>query len=705
MQTRVFTVAFIAVIYAGTLLAQIGTGGVSQYPSGSGGGGGGSNLNIENNAGSVIVTNPTALQMLTGNGGFIGWAISGGPTGGPAGLQANVLPGGIAANIIIETSSVGAGVGAGMSYASTGLTAGSAYYLTGTGGALALAEANSASTASAVCVAISATDCVTTGTYQFSSTQSWTAGPVYLSAASAGALTQTPPTGSNYIVVIGQAAAAGTIQIGISQPLLPQSTPCPTCVTSAAALTANSVVTGAGLQASQTVPVTISSGGQLSWLTGLGAIVQLQGPTDQPLAIRSASPAQTTTTAAGNALNIVAANAVAGSSVASGAAGGALALQAGAGAFLTSGTANGGNASLTGGSATDFSTGGTASLVGGNGSNGNGGNVAVTAGVGGISGNVQVLVPTVNAQGTSQTAGLVSITAGTWNGSSVTTADVGGALTFAAGAGEASNAAPCCSTGKGGNASFTGGAGGAATSSSGVHTGSAGGTAAVTGGAGGAATAGGTPTGGVGGGLVLGSGAGGTGTTPGANGTVTFKAGATNAGFITALAHFLFGTVTTEGNYLADVTGSGSAGTFRVKDQTATTGATRMLIDLGAADTASTTTFANNGSGKMVHFSGNGSTPTVAAGGAIGTVPTITGTDFASTVSVPSTAVTTGTLFTVTFGTGYASAPVCMVAQNGGIVSVGIGHSTPGTTSLAVTAAIANVSAAAYLFDIICSGN
>jgi hypothetical protein len=107
---------------------------------------------------------------------------------------------------------------------------------------------------------------------------------------------------------------------------------------------------------------------------------------------------------------------------------------------------------------------------------------------------------------------------------------------------------------------------------------------------------------------------------------------------------------------------------------------------------------------KALHFVGN-STPTVAAGGAIGTTPTISGTDFVGTVSVPSTAVTTGTIATVTFGAAYGTAPNCTVMQNGGIVSVGIGHGTPSTTAFTITAAIANVSAAAYLFDFVCSGN
>jgi hypothetical protein len=106
-----------------------------------------------------------------------------------------------------------------------------------------------------------------------------------------------------------------------------------------------------------------------------------------------------------------------------------------------------------------------------------------------------------------------------------------------------------------------------------------------------------------------------------------------------------------------------------------------------------------------LHLGGNGSPPTVAAGGAISTTPTIAGNDLEGTVSVPSTAVTTGTIATVTFGTAYAVAPRCQVTQNGGLVALGIGHGTPGTGSFTITAAIANVSAAAYSFDYVCTGN
>ncbi len=77
---------------------------------------------------------------------------------------------------------------------------------------------------------------------------------------------------------------------------------------------------------------------------------------------------------------------------------------------------------------------------------------------------------------------------------------------------------------------------------------------------------------------------------------------------------------TTDGNYRFDVQKSGSSGTLRVKDQTATIGATKILFDLGAADTNTTNIFTINGTQK---FGGNNTTAVVA--GAIGTTcPAVT---------------------------------------------------------------------------------
>jgi hypothetical protein len=115
------------------------------------------------------------------------------------------------------------------------------------------------------------------------------------------------------------------------------------------------------------------------------------------------------------------------------------------------------------------------------------------------------------------------------------------------------------------------------------------------------------------------------------------------------------------------------------------------------------TTAANYRDLKLRHFGPAGTAPTVAAGGAISTSPTISGFDIQGTVSVPSTAVTTGTIATVTFGTAHTVSTSCMVTQNGGLVGIGVGH-TDSLGSFTITAAVANVSAAAYLFDYSCTG-
>jgi hypothetical protein len=58
----------------------------------------------------------------------------------------------------------------------------------------------------------------------------------------------------------------------------------------------------------------------------------------------------------------------------------------------------------------------------------------------------------------------------------------------------------------------------------------------------------------------------------------------------------------TEGNYKFDVQKSGSTGTARFFDQTAVSGATRVLISLGAADSATTVTLTNAGTTKSAGY-------------------------------------------------------------------------------------------------------
>jgi len=61
----------------------------------------------------------------------------------------------------------------------------------------------------------------------------------------------------------------------------------------------------------------------------------------------------------------------------------------------------------------------------------------------------------------------------------------------------------------------------------------------------------------------------------------------------------------TVGNYKLDIAASGSSGTLRVKDSTPTTGATSMLVDIGAAQTAASTVLTLNG---VMKYAGTNST-------------------------------------------------------------------------------------------------
>jgi hypothetical protein len=60
-------------------------------------------------------------------------------------------------------------------------------------------------------------------------------------------------------------------------------------------------------------------------------------------------------------------------------------------------------------------------------------------------------------------------------------------------------------------------------------------------------------------------------------------------------------------NYKVAIEKSGSAGTLYVKDETALTGSTRVLFDIGAADTNSTTIFTLNGLMKFAGLNATGS--------------------------------------------------------------------------------------------------
>lgn len=80
--------------------------------------------------------------------------------------------------------------------------------------------------------------------------------------------------------------------------------------------------------------------------------------------------------------------------------------------------------------------------------------------------------------------------------------------------------------------------------------------------------------------------------------------------FVNGTSNILVGG-TTDGNYKLDVQNSGSSGTLRVKDQTAVSGSTSVLIDIGAAQTAASTVLTISGG---IRFNG---TNTTGAGSAL----------------------------------------------------------------------------------------
>jgi hypothetical protein len=109
--------------------------------------------------------------------------------------------------------SLAAGAGSGSGIPGSSLTAGSIYYQGASG--LALAKADASTTVPAICLAVSSTLCVYSGVYRFSATQSWTVGgALYVSDATAGAITQTAPsTSGHYVQRLGIALAVDTLLI------------------------------------------------------------------------------------------------------------------------------------------------------------------------------------------------------------------------------------------------------------------------------------------------------------------------------------------------------------------------------------------------------------------------------------------------------------------------------------------------------------
>jgi len=331
----------------------------------------------------------------------------------------------------------------------------------------------------------------------------------------------------------------------------------------------------------------ISLGGGMSWVTGLGAITHIAGPSDQAFKISASSPTQLNSSVAGNDLNLSAGNATAGSVTESGAVGGSINITAGAGAIkLISGYPNGtgGAISITGGFGSSLdSFGGGVTIAGGSTGYVSNSGAKLTLGGGGGYGGTQGSV-TLETTDSSQNlrsgniiirtgnspndgAGNITLQSGATNAAYGSTAGgslnfitqnganntnspgVGGAgglhlVTIGKGGNESSNTTG--TGGDGGSYTVAGGVGGAATGAGGTHLGGNGSTLSFISGAGGSATgASGTRTGGNSGNIVFNVGAVGTGAT--ANGTLG------NFQFLTGNV----GIGTTSPLYLLDVAGTG----------------------------------------------------------------------------------------------------------------------------------------------------
>ena len=288
----------------------------------------------------------------------------------------------------------------------------------------------------------------------------------------------------------------------------------------------------------------VSSTGQETWGTGLGAITQILGPTDQALTIKSGSPAS------GNAQSLFF---TAGSASLANGVGGSVTISSGAGiGGGASGTSNSGSTTITAasGSGSSSSAAGAVNITGAAiNSASSGGAVNITTPNGSSNGSQSIgAINITTGTGSASSGGLPSIPGGnivvTTGGSTAPSASytgtagtVGGSLTTILGAGSPGGNAGVQTTftgGTGGAYGITLGAGGASAASV-AATGGTGSPFTETGGVGGAATGAGVNIGGAGSSFTLTSGAGGaasggTSNTGGASGSLTLQIGAVGTG-------------------------------------------------------------------------------------------------------------------------------------------------------------------------------
>jgi len=135
-------------------------------------------------------------------------------------------------------------------------------------------------------------------------------------------------------------------------------------------------------------------------------------------------------------------------------------------------------------------------------------------------------------------------------------------------------------------------------------------------------------------------------------------------------------------------------------------------LGLGTADSPTFTGLAINGAATAEHFVGGGSTPTVAAGSAMGSggslaAPTVVGTDVSFQVTLTTGLSTTaGTLFTITFANAFTVAPPAPTLTPGNLSAASqfIAHnflaSCPTSGTLVVTCQTGLSSNTQYVFNL-----
>ncbi|HLC79485.1 MAG TPA: hypothetical protein VJG83_03560 [archaeon] len=294
----------------------------------------------------------------------------------------------------------------------------------------------------------------------------------------------------------------------------------------------------------------LSLAGQQNWVTGLGSITHIIGPTDATFAINGGTGSST-----GMGVTI------SGGTSPGGGAAGDVTIQGGSSPNINNSTT--GSVIIKTQNAVGTQNVGTITIQTGTGlGDAPGPDITVTAGNASTSGNVNqltggsILLTTGNGQighsslTTAGSAGTFTLTGGvggrTTGTSAVTyTNGTGGAFTFTGGAGGASSAAGSGSNvaGTGGAFTITAGAGGSPSgATSGTNNGGTGGGITLSAGAGGSPTAGTTIVSGNGGDVNISAGTGGTTGTAGVGGVISFKTGAldtlserfriTNAGLV-----------------------------------------------------------------------------------------------------------------------------------------------------------------------------